>query len=55
MFAVKKGTDATLLWKATVKIACVKLDPTTKKIESCKLLNLPQFLKVSADVAYMLR
>ncbi|CAH0395738.1 unnamed protein product [Bemisia tabaci] len=52
MFAVKKGTDATLLWKATVKIACVKLDPTTKKIESCKLLNLPQFLKVFKALQY---
>lgn len=46
MFAVKKGTDSTVLWKGTVKIACVKLDPQTKVIESYRLLNLNQFLKV---------
>lgn len=46
VFAVKKGTDSTVLWKGTVKIACVKLDPQTKVIESYRLLNLNQFLKV---------
>lgn len=46
VFAVKKGTDSTLLWKGTVRIACVKLDPITKKVETYRLLNLSEFLRV---------
>ncbi|KAL0272799.1 UNVERIFIED_CONTAM: hypothetical protein PYX00_005637 [Menopon gallinae] len=46
LFAVKKGTDSTVLWKGTVKIACVKLDAQAKQIETYRLLNLNQFLKV---------
>ncbi|XP_065082357.1 RING finger protein 141-like [Ochlerotatus camptorhynchus] len=46
VFAVKKGTDSSVLWKGTVRIACVKVDPTTKKVECYKLLNLKQFLQV---------
>lgn len=43
---MKKGTDTSMLWKATVRIACVKVNPTTRQIESHKLLNLKQFLCV---------
>lgn len=46
VFAVKKGTDSSVLWKGTVRIACVKVDPSTRKVESFKLLNLKQFLQV---------
>lgn len=46
VFAVKKGTDSSVLWKGTVRIACVKVDPITKKVECYKLLNLKQFLQV---------
>ncbi|XP_067641970.1 RING finger protein 141-like [Eurosta solidaginis] len=46
VFLVKRGTDTSLLWKATVKIACVKVDPSTRKIDSYKFLNLKQFLCV---------
>lgn len=46
IFAVKKDTDSTVFWKATVQIACVKIDPTTEKVESYRLLSLSQFLKV---------
>lgn len=46
VFAVKRGTDNTILWKATTRIACVKVDPITKKIDSYKLINLKQFLQV---------
>jgi hypothetical protein len=47
VFAVKKGTDSTLLWKGTVRIACVKLDPVTKKVDTYRFLNLGEFLRVS--------
>ncbi|XP_071452890.1 RING finger protein 141-like isoform X1 [Hetaerina americana] len=46
VFAIKKGTDSTLLWKGTVRIACVKMDASTKKVESYRLLTLSQFLRV---------
>lgn len=46
VFLVKRGTDTSLLWKAMVKIACIKVDPSTRKIESYKFLNLKQFLCV---------
>lgn len=46
MFAVKKGTTNTVLWKGTVRIACVKIDPLTKKVHSYRLLNLIEFLNV---------
>lgn len=46
VFAVKKGSDQSVFWKATVKIACVKCDPETSRIENFKLINLREFLKV---------
>uniref|UniRef100_A0A0K8TM66 RING finger protein 141 n=1 Tax=Tabanus bromius TaxID=304241 RepID=A0A0K8TM66_TABBR len=46
MFLVKKGTDSSVFWKATVRIACVKVNPETRQIESHKFLNLKQFLCV---------
>lgn len=46
VFAVKKGSDSNFLWKATVRIACVKLDAQTKNIDSYRCLNLKQYLKV---------
>ncbi|XP_073831483.1 RING finger protein 141-like isoform X2 [Musca autumnalis] len=46
VFLVKNGTDTSLLWKATVKIACVKVNPETRQIVSYKFLNLKQFLCV---------
>ena len=46
VFAVKKGTDSTLLWKATVRIACVKVDNASKQIDSYRCLTLKHYLKV---------
>ncbi|KAK3909561.1 LOW QUALITY PROTEIN: Serine protease snake [Frankliniella fusca] len=46
VFAVKKGTDSTILWRGTVRIACIKVDLTTNKIDTYRLLTLGQFLKV---------
>ncbi|XP_046665120.1 RING finger protein 141-like [Homalodisca vitripennis] len=46
VFAVKEGSDASVLWKGTIRIACVKIDPATKNVETYRLLNLNQFLKV---------
>lgn len=46
VFALKKGTDTTFLWKATVRIACVKVRLRPRKIEQFRLLNLKQFLSV---------
>lgn len=46
IFAVKKGTDSTVFWKATVQIACVKIDPQTQHVFTYRLLSLNEFLKV---------
>lgn len=47
IFAVKKDSDRSpLLWKAIVRIGCIKCDPQTNHIENYKLINLKQFLKV---------
>ncbi|XP_050300325.1 RING finger protein 141-like isoform X2 [Anthonomus grandis grandis] len=46
IFAVKKGSDSTVFWKATVQIACCRVDTQTQKVQSYRLLNLGQFLKV---------
>ncbi|KAL9692376.1 hypothetical protein quinque_015967 [Culex quinquefasciatus] len=41
------GTDSSVLWKGTVRIACVKIDPSTKKIECYQAAHsLKQFLQV---------
>ena len=41
VFAVKKGSDSTLLWKATVRVACVKIDVDSKDIESHQVFTSP--------------
>ncbi|XP_063607322.1 RING finger protein 141-like isoform X1 [Penaeus indicus] len=52
VFAVKKGTDSTIFWKATVRIACVKLNTATNKVQSYRLLNIRQFLQVFRRITY---
>lgn len=46
VFAVQRGTDTTILWKATAKVACVKVDANTKTIDSYRTLSVPEFLLV---------
>lgn len=52
VFAIKKGSDSSVLWKGTVRIGCVKVDSETGKIESYRLLNLRQFLQVQRTILY---
>ncbi|KAK9876616.1 hypothetical protein WA026_013994 [Henosepilachna vigintioctopunctata] len=46
IFAVRKGSDTTILWKAVVEIACVKVDRDCKQPKSYRLLTLGELLKV---------
>lgn len=46
VFLLKKGSDTTFLWKATVRIACIKFNPDTKLIDSCTILTLRQFIQM---------
>jgi len=46
LFALKKGSADTYLWKATVRICCLKMNSMTKKVESRKFLTLAQFLRL---------
>ncbi|KAJ1529771.1 hypothetical protein ONE63_006518 [Megalurothrips usitatus] len=50
VFAVKKGTDSTILWRGTVRIACIKIDMSTNKIDTFRLLTLGQFMKVFRSI-----
>jgi len=50
VFAVKKGTDTTALWKGTVRVACLKVDAESKSVDSLRLLNLKQFLAVHRSI-----
>jgi len=46
VFAVKKGTDSTPLWKGTVRVACCKVDAASQEVDSYRLLTLKQFLAI---------
>jgi hypothetical protein len=47
IFAVNKGSDQIQwLWKATVKIAAVSINPSSRKINSVKVISLKQFLQI---------
>lgn len=46
VFLLKKGSDSTFLWKATVRIACIKFNPDSKMIDSCTILTLRQFIQM---------
>ncbi|KAG1676684.1 RING finger protein 141 [Nymphon striatum] len=42
IFSIKKGSDSSIFWKKTVKIACIKVDRQTNSIDSARLLSLAQ-------------
>lgn len=46
VFAIHKNTFIQWLWKATIRIACVSINPESRKISQIKLINLKQFLHV---------
>lgn len=46
VFAIHKSSFIQWLWKATIKIACVSINPESRKISQIKLINLKQFLHV---------
>lgn len=46
LFVVRRDTDQTLLWKATVRIGCVRVDSLTNRVRAHKTLNLAQFVRV---------
>ncbi|XP_070502580.1 RING finger protein 141-like [Chironomus tepperi] len=47
VFAINKGSDQFhFLWKATIKIACVSINPESRAISNIKMINLKQFLHI---------
>jgi Zinc finger, C3HC4 type (RING finger) len=46
VFAIHKGSYVQWLWKATIKIACVSINPDSRKISHIKMINLKQFIHV---------
>ncbi|GFN93789.1 RING finger protein 141 [Plakobranchus ocellatus] len=49
-FMVRKGTDTTFLWKATIRIACVKVNTSANTVESSRLLTLRQFVVIYKEI-----
>jgi len=54
VFAVRKGSTETYIWKATVQICCLKFNTITKKPETFKIMNLPKFLRVYSSLINLL-
>lgn len=52
LFAVKKGTDSTVFWKGTIRIAVIRKNIQSSDLETSKLLNLSQFLKVGRQYGF---
>ncbi|CRK90551.1 CLUMA_CG004255, isoform A [Clunio marinus] len=46
VFAVNKDSYVQWIWKATIKISCVSINPDSRKISQIKIMNLKQFLHV---------
>lgn len=49
-FSVCIGTDDTLLWKGTVRIRCQKINISTMKVESSRLLNLREYVLLYKEI-----
>ena len=50
IFLIAEGTADSVVWKATVRIGCCKVDVETENVDSYRLLNLRQFHQVSEKV-----
>lgn len=47
LFEIKPGSDGNVLWKGTVRIKVIKIDPENAgAVEKTRELNLKQFLQV---------
>lgn len=52
VFAINKGSDQIQwLWKATIKIAAVSINPQSRKINNVKIISLKQFLHIFNTMA----
>ncbi|CAJ0928007.1 unnamed protein product, partial [Mesorhabditis belari] len=54
-FALKKGTTDTPLWKATVRICCLKMNATDNTVKSYRFFNLTEFLNVYRSYLILLK
>ncbi|XP_022247368.1 RING finger protein 141-like [Limulus polyphemus] len=52
VFLVKKRSDASIFWKSTVRIACVRVITSSGNIETYRLMDLKEFLQVYKMVTY---
>ncbi|XP_013410899.1 RING finger protein 141-like isoform X2 [Lingula anatina] len=50
VFQVKPGTDSTLLWKAAVRIRCMKVMSESGHVESTRILNIKQFVRLYHEI-----
>ncbi|KAK2157338.1 hypothetical protein LSH36_193g07041 [Paralvinella palmiformis] len=50
VFQVKKGTDTSMWWRGTVRIKCHKVFSHSGVIESSRLLNLKQYIRLYKEI-----
>lgn len=55
LFAIKKGTDSTVFWRGTIRIAVIRKNIESSALETSKLLNLSQFLKIVKTLDDMIK
>ncbi|XP_059149806.1 RING finger protein 141-like [Physella acuta] len=49
-FLIIKDSDATFLWKGTIRIRCLKINTSTNVIESSRILTLRQFVMIYKEI-----
>ncbi|XP_041366238.1 RING finger protein 141-like [Gigantopelta aegis] len=54
-FHIKKGTDTSVFWKATVRVRCLKINTQNNKVESSRALNLHQYIVMYREIAEQVR
>lgn len=51
IFAVTPGSEEVgYLWRAVIRIKCLKINRQDGKLESCRLLNLHQFIRLNNEI-----
>ncbi|XP_023210678.1 RING finger protein 141-like [Centruroides sculpturatus] len=52
VFAPIKDTESSFFWKAAIRIGCLRINSSTNRIESYRILTLPQFVHTYQALMY---
>ncbi|XP_048828403.1 RING finger protein 141-like [Brienomyrus brachyistius] len=50
LFEVQPGSDASALWKMSVRIVCTKINKENGLVEASRIMNLYQFIQLYKDI-----